>query len=147
MRVAIVHYHLRPGGVTRVIQNALTALEEVNATVQTVILAGEPPSSAMPVPSSVVVESLRYSTSTNLSPKQVLADLESAAASVLGGKPDLWHFHNHALGKNLIVPEVVADCAAMNPTPGGNTWVSVAPRVCLSLQSTLGSLFPFCLSW
>ncbi len=58
MRIAILHYHLRPGGVTRVIQNALKALE--NSSLQFIVLSGEAPSPTMPVPNSVIVEPLEY---------------------------------------------------------------------------------------
>lgn len=113
MRVAIIHYHLRPGGVTRVIQHALNALdlckEQVpeNESISCAVLAGEPSSDVMPVPSSSVVEALGYYSLTNFKPHAVLAELESAASKILGGVPDIWHFHNHALGKNLIVPALV----------------------------------------
>ena len=41
----------------------------------------------------------------------MLADLEAAATRILGGTPDLWHIHNHALGKNAIVPTLVKHLA------------------------------------
>ena len=59
MRVAIVHYHLRPGGVTRVIQQSLTALDvESSAEFRCVVLAGEPPQATMPVPNVAVIPAL-----------------------------------------------------------------------------------------
>lgn len=114
MRVAIVHYHLRPGGVTRVIQHTLFALAEMTCEnglteqVEVIVLAGESPSPSMPISSDyAVVEELGYSSSTSVSPEQVSTQLESTVKQKLGGLPDLWHFHNHALGKNLIIPEIV----------------------------------------
>lgn len=114
LRVAIVHYHLRPGGVTRVIQSTLSALSEVVLqnisadAIQTVVLTGEPPTPSMPISSDyAIVEDLKYSTSSNFSVEQVSTQLETAAKQKLGGLPDVWHIHNHSLGKNLIVPEIV----------------------------------------
>jgi hypothetical protein len=114
MRVVIIHYHLRPGGVTRVIQHTLSALagmtfkNNLTEDMQVVVLAGEPPSPSMPISSDyAVIEELGYSTSTNVSPEHVGIQLESAVKQKLGGLPDLWHFHNHSLGKNLIMLEIV----------------------------------------
>ncbi len=106
MRVAIVHYHLRPGGVTRVIQSALSALSEY--PIQTVVLTSEPPTPSMPISSDyAIIEALKYSTSSNFSVEQVVAELEKKAKQELGGSPDIWHFHNYAHGKNLVMPEFV----------------------------------------
>ena len=41
MRVAIVHNHLNPGGVTRVIRTALAALAD--SDIRIAVLVGEPP--------------------------------------------------------------------------------------------------------
>lgn len=106
MRIAILHYHLRPGGVTRVIQNALKALE--NSSLQFIVLSGEASSPTMPVPNSVIVEALEYTqpSKTYPSAREVLKELQQKAGDVLGALPDVWHIHNHALGKNLILPEL-----------------------------------------
>jgi hypothetical protein len=37
--------------------------------------------------------------------------LRAAAAVALGGPPDLWHFHNHALGKSRVLADAVAELA------------------------------------
>jgi glycosyltransferase involved in cell wall biosynthesis len=113
MRIAIVHYHLRPGGVTRVIQHSLSALAESarktssKDDIQIIVLAGELPSPSMPITSYAVIEALSYNPSPNLSPKPIIAQLKVTAKQALGEIPDVWHFHNHALGKNLIIPEIV----------------------------------------
>jgi hypothetical protein len=110
MRIAIVHYHLRPGGVTRVIQNALTALGPLTGSGnRVVVIAGEPPSPAMPVAPYAVVAALGYQSAASAA--QVLKDVEAAAVEQLGGAPDVWHIHNHALGKNAVLPELVAQLA------------------------------------
>ncbi len=105
MRLAIVHYHLRPGGVTRVLQHTESALSDA---VRTVILTSEPPASSMPLSSDyAIVEDLKYSASSHFSTEQIGTKMETLATERLGGPPDVWHFHNHSLAKNLVVPEIV----------------------------------------
>lgn len=111
MRVAIIHYHLRPGGVTRVIQHTVCALHEAYPACQVVVCAGEPPQAAMSVADPVIIEPLGYNSSPQTSPRQLCKVLTDAAANALGGPPDVWHIHNHALGKNLYVPALVAELA------------------------------------
>jgi hypothetical protein len=38
--------------------------------------------------------------------------MREAATEALGGEPDLWHIHNHSLGKNGTLPQVVNELAA-----------------------------------
>ena len=105
--VAIVHYHLRPGGVTRVIEHAVTALENVNARV--VILTGE-----QPQPNSELIDKVRvidglgyHETSSVCSPTLLSERLLAEAKHAFGKTPDIWHFHNHSLGKNCALTEAV----------------------------------------
>jgi FMN phosphatase YigB (HAD superfamily)/glycosyltransferase involved in cell wall biosynthesis len=95
VRVAIVHYHLNPGGVTRVIEAASQAL--TNAGIQHVILTVE------------TIPALGYRNTPGDFTPQILTDsLRATAHESLGGSPDVWHFHNHSLGKNCLVAETVA---------------------------------------
>ena len=106
LRVAVVHYHLRSGGVTRVIQHAVSALRQQN--IETVVLTGEAPEDTVLQAARLeVVPDLQYDRSGTAAPETLVGKLESAAKAVLGAKPDIWHFHNHSLGKNLAVPHVV----------------------------------------
>lgn len=107
MRVAIVHYHLHPGGVTRVIEHAAESLR--GHDVDSVILSGEPPADDHQPPLPVqVVDGLAYEGHRpSSSPTQLATDLQKAARSVLGCTPDLWHVHNHSLGKNLVLPNAL----------------------------------------
>ena len=98
MRVAIVHYHLAPGGVTRVIESASQVL--TSAGISHVILTGDQ------------IPALAYLTHPgDITAGELLASLRAAATEALGGPPDLWHFHNHSLGKNLLIPDVIAGLA------------------------------------
>ncbi|MEO7098385.1 MAG: HAD family hydrolase [Luteolibacter sp.] len=98
MRIAIVHYHLRPGGVTRVIESTSRVL--TFAGIDHVVLTGEN------------VAGLGYLAAPGDFTARELADsMRSAASDALGGPPDVWHFHNHSLGKNCLIADVIARLA------------------------------------
>lgn len=101
MRVAIIHYHLSPGGVTRVIETASGVL--AGAGVRHVVLTGEN------------VAGLGYLADPgDFTAEQLTTALRHAATKALGGPPDVWHFHNHSLGKNRLFPHIVSRLAAEN---------------------------------
>ena len=102
MRLAIVHHHLHPGGVTRIIEHAVSALRAYD--VEIVILSGVAPQRAWDVPLRVVAALAYEEQRAAASPAQLGTDLQTAARDALGSLPDLWHVHNHALGKNLALP-------------------------------------------
>lgn len=104
MRLAIVHYHLDPGGVTRVIETTSQILTESGTP--HVILSG---GIGSPEFSRVrVVPGLNYLPLPGaVTASQLLASLRTAAHDALGAPPDLWHFHNHSLGKNCLIPQVI----------------------------------------
>lgn len=107
--VAIVHYHLHRGGVTRVIHTASRCLSELG--IPHVILSGEPDESGAKLPVQVV-EGLRYRTDPGgPDRRQLVHELQVAAASALGPGPIVWHFHNHSLGRNLVIADAVAQLA------------------------------------
>ena len=111
LSVAIVHYHLRLGGVRRVIDHTVASMRETGC--QLAVVAGDEP--AEPLPADVPVQTvpeLSYSDSATRDDIDALEDgLKEAAVSALGQQPDLWHFHNHSLGKNPAVPAVVRSLA------------------------------------
>lgn len=102
MRIAIVHHHLRPGGVTRVIENAVASLADRH---DIVVLTGESCPGGSPLASrTVTVDGLAYqSASDGLTPQALAGRLRRAAGDV-----DLWHVHNHSLGKNAALPDGIA---------------------------------------
>ncbi len=119
MRVAIVHYHLDPGGVTRVIVSASHALTA--AGIQHVVLTGDRGVSPQAVfgasrPESPPVRNIPalgyLTTPGDISAASLTDTLRTTAREALDGPPDLWHFHNHSLGKNCHIPEVIARLAA-----------------------------------
>ncbi len=115
MRVAIVHYHLAPGGVTSVIESVSQAL--TSAGIQHVILtSGCGVSPQSDTRASYLkhrqIEALGYLTEPgDLKADSLLTSLRSVATNALGAPPDIWHFHNHSLGKNCLIADVVARLA------------------------------------
>ncbi|MGB5835123.1 MAG: glycosyltransferase family 4 protein [Thiohalocapsa sp.] len=107
MRIAIVHFHLQTGGVTRVIQHACEALAATGHRV--LVIAGDPPEQPLGGAIDVaVLPGLRYEESrVGLTPDALASAMVKAARERLGGLPDLWHIHNHCLGKNLALPAAV----------------------------------------
>ncbi|WP_269542103.1 glycosyltransferase family 4 protein [Cerasicoccus fimbriatus] len=113
MRVAIVHYHLKPGGVTRVVENAFASME--GRGVQMAAFSGEPYTGDALI-QTAVVPGLSYTQANEKpDPGALWFSLKKAAREALGGEPDVWHIHNHCLGKNMAMPQVVERLAAETP--------------------------------
>ena len=113
MKVAIVHYHLEPGGVTRVIENTLAAWAEMGKAIESVVLSGRP-YSGKSIPDTRVIQGLDYATPEQaISPELLMDRMKEAARNSLGGMPDLWHVHNHSLGKN---PSLTKACSMLAQT-------------------------------
>lgn len=111
MRVAVVHYHLKRGGVTRVIENTARALAAAGKAVEIAAVTGAPAAGSR-VPRAAEVPGLGYSKAHDrIDPDALLHRLRQTAARLLGGPPDLWHIHNHSLGKNINMAGVVARLA------------------------------------
>lgn len=106
-KIAIVHYHLNPGGVTRVIENMVLALDKQGF--KTVVLSGENYCGDK-IPGVRQVQGLDYSDAMGDS-EDLAEKLLLEAKEGLGGEPDLWHFHNHSLGKNSALPGAVYQLA------------------------------------
>ncbi|WP_319586457.1 glycosyltransferase [uncultured Desulfobulbus sp.] len=102
MRVALVHYHLQSGGVTRIICHLQRALNQRG--VKTVVLTGKPPS-LQGDGDFQVIPGLQYEADRPaISPSDLAVQMRTEATAALGGPPDLWHVHNHSLGKSLVLP-------------------------------------------
>lgn len=112
MRVAIVHYHLDPGGVTRVIGTASAALTD--AGIPHVVLTAGSDSTPPDIPHRVVPGLGYLDDPGDLTAEMLTAAMRAAASEALGGPPDVWHFHNHSLGKNRLLPHVISRLAGEN---------------------------------
>lgn len=106
MRIAILHYHLRPGGVTRVIELAWEALAARG--IEPLVISGEPlpPTGRIPAHAVAVVPGLAYGSTSDPVP-----DVEAACRRHWGAPADVLHTHNHSLGKNSALPRAVAHWA------------------------------------
>ncbi len=104
--VAFVHYHVRGGGVTRVLEHQQRALAAVG--IGSVVFVGETPPDDCALDDVRVVEGLGYA---QVPPARaihsLLEEMTAIARGDLGGAPDLWHIHNHSLGKNIALPLMV----------------------------------------
>jgi len=97
--------------VTGVIRSALAAGEASGW--KAAVLIGEPPHK--PLPSAVphrVLKKLAYGArAAGLEAGEIARKALQAAQEALGAQPDLWHIHNHCLGKNATLPLLVAELA------------------------------------
>jgi FMN phosphatase YigB (HAD superfamily) len=118
MRVAIVHYHLGSGGVARVIET--TSRHLTYQGIPHVILTGQNdpatgwdiPRQSEPLPLREIPALGYLNTPGNFTPQSLLDSLRHAATEALGAPPEIWHFHNHSLGKNCLLAGVVSLLAA-----------------------------------
>ena len=96
MKIALLHYHLKPGGVTTVVRQQAKAVEN---DCRVCILAGETEGEPAP-PGSLVLPQLAYTT-TACNPETVAEEILSAMNKALGGPCDVLHVHNPTLNKNV----------------------------------------------
>jgi glycosyltransferase involved in cell wall biosynthesis len=111
MKIAIVHYHLRRGGVRRIIDHTLTALSDDDVNIA--VISGEKPDGALArdIPLGII-PGLNYQTQISGDLVSSLPNhLEEEAKRLLGDMPDVWHFHNHSLGKNPALTAAVRNMA------------------------------------
>jgi glycosyltransferase involved in cell wall biosynthesis len=105
MNVAVVHYHARPGGVTRVVERAVESLGE---RAHCLFFTGEAARGDTPLQKKIrTVPNLGYSTEQKFQPLELL----KRARGTFGGEPDVWHIHNHSLGKNPALTQEVSNLA------------------------------------
>jgi len=98
MKVAFLHYHLKTGGVTSVLQRQVECIHPDN---NVLILSGAPPAPGFPFPVAVI-DAIGYDRpeSTPPPPEQVAAEIDRAVRSHFAGPCDLLHVHNPLLAKN-----------------------------------------------
>ena len=74
MKVAFVHHHLEPGGVTRVMETAWSALASLEQDLQGVVLSGLPYKGSE-LPEVKVVENIGYATRSSRADPRVIVEL------------------------------------------------------------------------
>ena len=107
MKVAFIHYHLKPGGVTTVIRQQVEALRKNGG--DSLVLAGLPPPASFPS-DTALVPGLGYMSREETGPTgESVADAIAAAISKQWpGGCDLIHVHNPTLLKNIRFPVILA---------------------------------------
>jgi len=105
MKVAVIHYHARPGGVTRVVERAVEALA---GRAHCLFFTGEAARGDTPLQRQIrTVPRLGYSTGKPLQTPELMKQ----ASGAFGCAPDVWHIHNHSLGKNPALTQEVTNLA------------------------------------
>ncbi|QDS98006.1 glycosyltransferase family protein [Adhaeretor mobilis] len=123
MNIVILHHHLNPGGVTRVVENHLRALGTVpdNGELQVLLLHGgrcqdwplERLQESLPFQISMnTIEGLDYDL-TGTKPSEALGQriARKLASEQFTPENTLLHWHNHSLGKNASTPLAVTHLA------------------------------------
>lgn len=105
MRIALLHYHFRPGGVTTVVKQQVAAL---SGAADVLLVCGEYPQSALGAPVAVVpglaYDGLRPDEDPLLTAEAVMAKIRD----YFGGPCDLIHVHNPTLKKNAAFLRILA---------------------------------------
>jgi hypothetical protein len=105
LKVVLVHYHLRTGGVTRVMRDQAAALA---GRAQVMIVTGEPAPGPMPCPVAHV-PALAYDRDRGgaVDPRAAARDIVAAVRATWPAGASLYHFHNPTLGKNRASSAIV----------------------------------------
>lgn len=105
MKLAIVHYHLNKGGVTRIIEQIQCSLEDSGFDL--LCLTGQPYKGDALNTTTYVPELDYQNASSSLTADILYLRVKEAVFKHWKGWPDVWHMHNHSLGKNPAWVEVV----------------------------------------
>ncbi|MCH2331103.1 MAG: hypothetical protein MK312_06175, partial [Roseibacillus sp.] len=105
MSVALVHYHLRAGGVTRVLERQSKILDA--AGISHVVLTGTPPENGSQIPFRTI-QGLDYAVAQPRGERasDLLKRMRAAATEALGHPPRCWPLHNPTLGKTPHLPQL-----------------------------------------
>jgi hypothetical protein len=106
MRVAFVHYHLKPGGVTTVIRQQVETLREVGG--EAMVLAGKSAPDSFPA-ETVYIPGLGYNRDISAGPpgETVAETIAEAITKRWPGGCDVIHVHNPTLAKNIHFPTIL----------------------------------------
>ncbi len=114
MKIAYLHYHLKPGGVTTVIRQQVLNRPHGTASV---VLCGENPASSFPAP-VVTVPGIGYdgSAGTEKPAAEIAAQIDEAIKRSFdgAGRCDLIHIHNPILAKNRQFLEIIRHLQTMD---------------------------------
>jgi glycosyltransferase involved in cell wall biosynthesis len=111
-RVIIIHYHLNPGGVTRIIESQVRALKTIFPANKLLILAGKKadPEYFNPAGTEILVNENLYYLAAETDIPAAYRSLKNFFADLLEPS-DILHVHNLNLGKNPVLTYVIAELA------------------------------------
>lgn len=113
MTICIVHYHLNPGGVTRIIDSQIKAIRTENPSAQIQIITGHCSDKAPYAANKVEIiidERINYLKSPNQLQKEALDDTLGFFGN-LNTPNTIFHVHNLNLGKNPLVTMALSELA------------------------------------
>lgn len=102
MEVYIIHYHLNPGGVTRIIEAQITGLKSISEDVNLTVLSGKSSNEDMLHGVKALVDSALYYINNGSDVVKYAESVASIMSTITKGINDqqVLHFHNPNLGKN-----------------------------------------------
>lgn len=102
MKIIIVHYHLRPGGVTSVMRQQVTILASLLPNAEIVVLVGESDPSFESLPCTIAIDpKIDYFVPHTLEEAEKREqDILSTFVTQIGEHPTVFHIHNPTLAKN-----------------------------------------------
>jgi hypothetical protein len=105
VKIAFLHYHLRPGGVTTVLRHQIQALKNDAALL---VISGEPPPANFPC-DVACIPGVGYAGRGDLSQgaDQIADQVIDRIRRHFDGACDLLHIHNPLLAKNRLLPEII----------------------------------------
>ena len=105
MKIAFLHYHLKPGGVTTVLCHQIQALQN---DVQLLVISGEAPPSDFPCEVACVAGVGYSSQGRSTQAADRIADqIRQAIHQHFHGPCDLLHIHNPLLAKNHLLLDII----------------------------------------
>ena len=98
MKIGLMHYHLKTGGVTTCVKNQVEALK---SDCDVCVITGELPQAGFPA-KTIHIPELAYSADyhSSFNPEKVAAVVVRSIESHFGGPCDIVHVHNPILAKN-----------------------------------------------
>ena len=102
MKIALLHYHLKPGGVTTVIRQQAGVLKK---NCRLCLLVGDA-GSLPPSPDTFILPQLAYR-ETPCHPEKAADEILATIEKALGGPCDVLHVHNPTLTKNVSLLKIL----------------------------------------
>lgn len=111
-RIVLVHYHLGPGGIGRVMAHQASAMRNCGWEVGMLVGAQPAPAAGFEAERITILPGLTHCDGDDVgTARELVIEMRRGARRMLGGDPDVWVVHNHALGTNLHLTRAVQELA------------------------------------